>query len=225
LDIASGQTGCDETYWAYQTLRGQVQVGESIKGMSGDKLAQSRKRIGFFVENLLKQSACETAPIYLPEILKNFPFVSLQPVDLSNRLSRVLRVRPGQYVLQYPKGELKPQVRVSLGMDLSRLVFETERTRFPELGEIDHGLLDFEEFLFVANLLVPPALLSREICEVERGKNLIRELGLLFWVPQILVSFQLQEILKNKNTTDANNRLPKGIRPDQVISGYSEMSP
>ena len=113
-----------------------------------------------------------------------------------DRLSRVLRVKAGRYGIQYKKGDLRPQTRMSIVKDFARVIFEVERARYPELEVADKDLIEYEELLFVANLLVPRKLMMEELARLDARKNVVAELSALFWVPKSLVCFQLQQMLK-----------------------------
>jgi hypothetical protein len=116
---------------------------------------------------------------------------------MMDKLSRILRVRPGQYCIQYRKGDLKAQTRMGMTKDLARIIFEGERSRFPELGPANPSLVEFEETLFVASLLLPKSMLMAEMAKLDSRKNVVSELATLFWVPKSLVGFQMQDILRS----------------------------
>ena len=61
-------------------------------------------------------------------------------------------MKPGQYCIQFKKGDLKPQTRMSIVADLARVLLQGERERFPELGTIDEELAKFEQHMFVLEL-------------------------------------------------------------------------
>src|SRR5690606_15140160 len=115
---------------------------------------------------------------------------------MMDKLSRILRVKPGQYSIQFRKGDLRPQTRMSMTKDLARIVFEGERGRFPELGDANRDLVPFEIMVFTAGLLVPKNLLLAEMAKLDSRRNVVSELAALFWVPKSLIGFQLQDILR-----------------------------
>ena len=195
-DITSGGLNLDEAYFEYAESRSSRGLFAASRGLSRDEITEVRTRIDNFVARILAEAEFNTPPLYLPEVMRSFSFVSTQPIDMIDKLSRILRVRPGTYCIQYKKGDLKAQTRMSMVKDLARIIFQVERERFPELGSVNQELLALEEAIFTANLLLPKGVMSFEMAKLDTRKNVVAELATLFWVPKSLVSFQLQDTLR-----------------------------
>ena len=195
-DIVSGSVGLDEAFYEYNQARGYRDCFKEVAALDEQRVRMVRQRCTSFVTTLHKQCEFVVPPLYLPEVLRFFSFVSAQSAGIVDRLSRILRVKPGQYCIQFKKGDLKPQTRMSVVSDLARVLLQGERDRFPELGKIDDDLLKFEQCLFVLELLAPRHMLRRELGELDSRRNMINELATLFWVPKALIGFQLQDILR-----------------------------
>ncbi|MEZ4742047.1 MAG: hypothetical protein R3B45_06330 [Bdellovibrionota bacterium] len=197
-DVASGAIDLIEAFYEYKESRVfKTVIERTTSELSEAELSEIRHRVQSFVVQLHAQSDFTTAPLYLPEVLRLFSFISSQPVEMMDKLSRILRVRPGQYVIQYRKGELKPQIRMSMAKDLAKVVFEGERERFPELGSLDPKIVAYEEMIFAASLLVPKNMLLDEMSKLDSRKNVVSELSAIFWAPKSLIGFQLQDILRS----------------------------
>ena len=194
-DVASGAVGLDEAFYEWQESNAFRQTLTKLGECPAELVQSSRRRVEAFVAALHEQCEFRAPPLYIPEVLRFFAFVSAQPTDMMDKLSRILRVKPGQYMVQYRKGDLKPQTRMGMVKDLARILFEGERARFPELGEADPRLVEFEETVFAASLMVPKNLLLAEMAKLDTRRNVISELATLFWVPKSLIGFQLQDIL------------------------------
>jgi len=195
-DVASGAVGLEEAYYEYLEARAYKEAFAKAKEHSEEELTAVRTRVQKFVDSIHQQSDFSTPPLYLPEVMRFFAFVTTQPTDMLDKLSRILRVKPGQYVVHFRKGDLKPQTRMSMVKDLARIVFEGERNRFPELGALNPGLLPFEEIIFTANLLAPKTMVLDEMSKFDARRNIVAELAALFWVPKSLVCLQLQDIVR-----------------------------
>ena len=193
-DVSSGVVNLEEAYFEYLESRSFKTIVTNLDLKDKDQVKKVRDNVLAFVDTIKKESEFTTPPLYLPEVMKSFAFISTQPVDMMDKLSRILRVKAGRYCIQFRKGDLKPQTRMSMVKDLARIVFEGERSRFPELGARS-DLVAFEEILFTANLLVPKEMLITELSKLDSRRNVVSELAALFWVPKSLVGFQLQELL------------------------------
>jgi hypothetical protein len=200
-DLASGQSQLDEAYFEYTESNNLAAVMTKAQEAGSDAMTAARQRVEAFVTKLHGQVQFTTPPLYLPEVLRFFAFIQMQPVDMIDRLSRILRLRPGQYAINYRKGDLKAQTRMSVLKDLSRIIFEAERARFPELGAMNEALLPFEQMLFIANLLVPKAMLREEMSRLDNRRNVVNELSAMFWVPKSLICFQIQEAVRTGGDT------------------------
>lgn len=200
-DLASGAAGLDEAYFEYLESNNFRTVIGKANELGSSTLEATRRRVEAFVSKLHAQSQFTTAPLYLPEVVRYFPFIQMQPIEMIDRLSRVLRTKPGHYVINYRKGDLKAQTRMSVLKDLARIIFEAERAQFPELGAADEKLVGYEQLLFVANLLAPRTLLLDEMARVDARRNIISELSALFWIPKSLLTFQLQQAIGQSRET------------------------
>jgi hypothetical protein len=196
-DVASGQVGLDEAFYEWTESNNLRQTLEKAQDSGGDIIDAARGRVEAFVKAIHEQVEFSTPPLYVPEVLRFFAFASTQPTEMMDKLSRILRLKPGSYCIQFRKGDLRPQTRMSMIKDLSRIVFEGERKRFPELGASNNDVIAFEEMLFTASLLAPKQLLLAEMAKLDSRRNVVSELAALFWVPKSLICFQLQDILRS----------------------------
>lgn len=217
-DVASGIVNLDEAYYEYLESISYKEIfsSEIAKSSQADEI---RRKVGNFVTLIQKNCEYVTPPLYLPEVMRSFSFVVTQPVEMMDKLSRILRVKPGRYCIQFKKGELKPQTRMSMVKDLAKIVFQGERARFPELGEASNDLMEFEEVLFTANLLIPKDMLMTEMVKLDARRNVVSELAGLFWVPKSLICFQLQETVRDGARLDTSTKARVGAgRNPEVVS-------
>lgn len=222
-DVASGVVSLDEAYFEYLEAKSFKDLFGKTNNLS--EMMAVRERVISFVEKI--QSECEfsTPPLYLPEVMRAFSFISTQSVEMLDKLSRILRVKAGHYCIQFKKGELKAQTRMSMVKDLARIVFEGERDRFPELGAANPEHIVVEELLFTANLLIPKPMLMSEMGKLDTRRNVISELAGLFWVPKSLVCFQVQDILMEGIQTKDSFKTTTGsdeVKPVKEVATSSQ---
>jgi hypothetical protein len=215
-DLTSGALTVDEAYFEFTEGNLFQRTIKQAKATNPAGYNEVRKTISDFTSFLLKQSNFNTPPLYLPEILRFFPFISLQPVEIIDKLSRILRIKKGSYIIQFKKGELKPQTRMSIIKDVAKILFEGERDRYPQLGSRQEALVNVEKLLFTADLLAPKHLLASEITKSEARQNIVAEQAALFWVPKSLICFQLQEILLQDQAVKA------ATQPEALRGAYTE---
>ncbi len=208
-DIVSGSVGLDEAIYEYNQARSYRDCFQEVAAIAEPRVQEVRQRCSAFVAALHKQCGFVVPPLYLPEVLRFFSFVSAQSAGVVDRLSRILRTKPGQYCIQFKKGDLKAQTRMSVVADLARVLLQSERGRFPELGSIDDDLAKFEQCLFALEMLAPRHMLRRELSELDARRNMITELAALFWVPKALIGFQLQDTLRTRPRGEVQEAAPE----------------
>jgi hypothetical protein len=209
-DVASGASGLDEAFLEYQEALAIKEAHTRTQALGDEAVRATRRRVEAFVAEIHTQSEFNTPPLYLPEVMRFFSFIATQPIEMIDRLSRILRVKPGQYAIHFRKGDLKAQTRMSIAKDLARIIFEGERGRFPELGPLNPDTLAFEQMVFVASLLAPKAMVLEEMGKLDARRNVVAELATLFWVPKLLISFQMQDILRT-------GERPVSVRPVEAV--------
>lgn len=218
-DVASGAVGLDEAFYEWQESNAYKAVVAKVQSFAAPQVALVRNRVEGFAQAIHEQVEFTTPPLYIPEVLRFFSFVSTQATDMMDKLSRILRVKPGHYSIQFRKGDLKPQTRLAMVKDLARIVFEGERDRFPELGAVDESLLEFEQVLFTAALLAPKNLLLGEMAKLDSRRNVVNELATLFWVPKSLIGFQLSDIVRSGQRPSVRGTMP--VAASLTITGVS----
>lgn len=218
FDIASGAIGLDEAFFEYKETKSIAAIKASMADVDRDVMQTARMKVESFVRQIHEQAEFTNAPLYVPEILRFFAFINMQTTEMMDKLTRILRVKPGQYTIHYAKGDLKPQTRMSIAKDLARIVFEGERARYPELGSASSEVVGFEELVFVASLLCPQDMIKDEIAKIDSRRNLVSELSAIFWVPKILIGFQLQMMLNSSSYSYKRPTTTEGrVVPEKVL--------
>lgn len=219
-DVASGSSNLDEGFFEFLESREIKNVVKGVMESFGEaEVNRVRDRVHAFVDQIHRQCEFTTAPLYLPEVMRTFSFVATQPTEMIDKLSRILRVKTGQYSIQFRKGDLKAQTRQSVVKDLARIIFEGERARFPELGPLRTELTAFEGIVFAADLLAPKSMVLEEMAKLDLRRNVVSELASLFWVPKSLVCFQMQEVLRTGRSSSLRSGElgQNGLNPNLAV--------
>lgn len=202
FDIASGAISMDEAFFEYQETKSISKIRVNVAELDAGEVQEAAERVSAFVKQIHSQADFTNAPLYVPEVMRFFAYINMQTAEMMDKLTRILRVKPGQYTIHYTKGDLKPQTRMSIVRELARIIFEGERARYPELGAAKPSLVSFEELVFIADLLCPQSMIRKEMAKIDSRKNLVAELSTIFWVPKILIGFQLQMMLHQGNMVE-----------------------
>lgn len=210
-EVASSEVGLDEAFFEYIEAEQFKKANDQYRALAPNDRLAIRNRILAFVKMLHDQAEFRTPPLYIPEVMRFFSFIGTQPMEMVDKLSRILRIKAGKYAIHYRRGDLKPQTRMSMVKDLARILFEAERERFPELGPYQEQTAVFEQVFFSASLLVPSHMLMEELAKIDVRKNLIADLSTLFWVPKSLLGYQLQDLIRSGS--GAQKSAPELSRP------------
>ena len=139
---------------------------------------------------------------------------------MTDKLSRVLRVKSSNYLIQFVKNELTPQIRMSMVQDLSRIIFEVDRKQFPQLGTMDNDYLEYEKLVFLFEVLMPHKMLLSELHKANSRGDIINQMALTFWVPKSIVSCHLIQTLQLQLNSQKESEVTKSshttFSPDSV---------
>ena len=119
FDLASGATVVEEAYYEHTQTKLLQELGRSMAAVDAEVMNALRKKVEAFSKSLAGKAGFSIPPLYLPEVIRLFPMASCQSIEMLDKLSRVLRVKPGTYVLQFKKGELSAQTRMSMTTDFA----------------------------------------------------------------------------------------------------------
>lgn len=196
-DMAAGELNYEEACFEWLETQNIIELPEILADIPRQHLVSSHKKILDFVDMLHKKASFTAPPLFLPEVIRFFPFISIQQADVYNALTRRDRVR-SRYRIRYKQGSLNPQTRLAIAKDLARILLEYERMRYPELGEYSENTIGYEMLLFTSELLCPKFMLHKELSDLDPKLNLITEVSKLFWVPKCLANYQLRGFLHEK---------------------------
>lgn len=196
-EVVFGNLDAEQAFFEYQESKRINDMLANIYGYDNRVVQDIVRRVSQFVESLHERAGFSTPPLYIPEILRLFDFISTQSVEISTKLSRILKIRPGVYAIQYKRGDLTSHVRYSMLKDVAKIIFEVEKNRFEWLLGVqwDSKLLEYAQLLWVTGLLVPPKMLIAEMSHLDVKRNMLNELATIFWIPKFIVNFQISNII------------------------------
>ena len=198
-DIADGLIDIDEAWSDFCDAEEERKLSleePSIRVERRDKSIELEK----LAKEILSENKIQKTPIYIPELIAAFPYVQLIPGDVSDRLARSSRIKPGYYAIRYRKGDIRAHTRIAIAREIARILLHSEREKFQLSNRCD--VLSYAEIIEFANaLLVPRDALAVEIGKISTRANLIKVLAELFWVPKSVIRARLSSILLEKAAT------------------------
>lgn len=155
------------------------------------------------VGDIHKRIAFEEAPLYLPEVAAAFPKVQLHPLD-ANTTADVATTRreDGSVMITFPnEGKLRPFVRFQIAKAMAVPFFEEAGLGpLPDFGDYGEHVTDIRTNLFAAKLLMPAALIRKELASINVAKDIVSQLAESFWVSKAFMNGRLKDILQDSST-------------------------
>jgi hypothetical protein len=140
------------------------------------------------------------APLYLPEIIANYPEISLRGIAMPSTdiLHPVQSVREGNKLhLTYQEGgEMRHFVRFHLAKSMANYFLPAKSSQDSELKSYSEHTHEVESNIFAAKLLAPSHIIKKEMKQVNTSKDVVSQLAEIFWVSKTFINGRLQNILQ-----------------------------
>ncbi len=194
-DVASGAIDFDEAWFDFSESEDESRQSKVQGGVSFSKNRRDRQLIMEEVaNNLTARAGVMSVPVFLPELMTSLPFIQLVQAEVTDRLARSNRIKPGQYVVRYRKGDLTSHIRCAISREVARIILLSEREQFMLPPRTEESTTT--EIIDLANaLLVPSDLLKSELTKVPARANMVQYLANLFWVPKVVIRSRLVTLL------------------------------
>ena len=154
------------------------------------------------VEAIHDKIGFNEAPLYLPEIVNNYPKIRLEGIaDFSKTYKGLIFVEASDDLttIKYQAGsEVQPYMRYCISKAMAGYFLDNRRFDDEDLGKYASHTLEVTSNLFAAKLLVPVNLLKRELAAVDVAKDIVSQLAEAFWISKNFMNRCLKEILQTK---------------------------
>ncbi|MBM3382437.1 MAG: hypothetical protein FJY29_08360 [Betaproteobacteria bacterium] len=220
-DIASGAIDFDEAWFDFTESEEESRQSKVQGGVSFSKSRRDRQLVMEEIANTLNSRAgVNSVPVFLPELMTSLPFIQLVQADVTDRLARSNRIKPGQYVIRYRKGDLTSHIRCAISREVARIILLSEREQFMLPPRSEDSLPT--EIIDLANaLLVPSDLLKAELTKVPARANMVQYLANLFWVPKVVVRSRLVTLLMRDASEGVFNAPAVTLPPKRPTPGLT----
>jgi len=194
-DVASGAIDFDEAWFDFSESEDESRQSKVQGGVSFSKNRRDRQLIMEDVaDSLTARAGIKSIPVFLPELMTSLPFIQLVQAEVTDRLARSNRIKPGQYAVRYRKGDLTSHIRCAISREVARIILLSEREQFMLPLRTEESTTT--EIIDLANaLLVPSHLLKAELTKVPARANMVQYLANLFWVPNVVIRSRLVTLL------------------------------
>lgn len=192
-DLADGVVDLDEAWCDFCDAEEERRLSLEEPGVRIERRDKSIE-LEKFAKKILEKINTNAIPIYIPELINAFPFIQLIPGDVSDKLARSSRIKPGYYAIRYRKGDIRAHTRTAISREIARIVLLSEREKY-DLSNRCETLSQAEIVEFANALLVPREALAIEVQKISTRVNMVKALADLFWVPKSVIRTRLASIL------------------------------
>lgn len=209
-DIVDGTLDFEEAWLDFSEAEEEKRL---VTEFDGPHLMQRRDRqllLEGVAGSLLSKANVASVPVYLPELLQVLSFIQVSQGEVSDKIARSSRVKPGLYSIRCRKGEMRAHTRAAIAREIARVILYSEREQFQIPPKLEN--LAFFEIVDLSNaLLVPKEALRAEIQKVPSKLNLVKTLSDVFWVPKSVIRARLAFLLLEKAAPDVFTSEPMTI--------------
>jgi hypothetical protein len=210
-DLADGLLSFDDAWFEFEEL---IEIRRLNASMTPELQVERQKRLQAIEQvaaSILAKARIQSLPVFLPEIIELFPYIKVVSGELTGRLARSLRGKPGSFQIKHRKGEMNAHTRLALAREVARLILLCERDNLGLPAKHD-GLETAEVFALSHALLIPRDLLRAEMQRQPMRVDMIGTLSEAFWVPRASIRSRIKEIILENLTRDELVREPLSVR-------------
>lgn len=212
-DLSDGSLDFDEAWAEFLEAEESRTQMDMLSPEQRQQFHQRESLLEAFAEEVHRKANITTVPVYVPEILESFPFIQASASDVQERLAWVSRIRPGNYLIRFRKGEMRAHTRVGIVTEIARVLLTSERGQF-NFPEMVPELLPLEVKALAKALLVPASVLRMEFKKQSPRVNTIRGMAEVFWVPKFVIRSRMVRLLTEKVPEVAWTQLDTTIKQE-----------
>jgi hypothetical protein len=223
IDIAAGKVGLEEAVFEYRGYGSFALTGRHLENLKKEFFKNPTRWQGetgvtpfeelFDVDRAAVVAAADAvvakgnfteAPLYLPEVFALFPKVRLVQVDAQE--APVLVEAAGgaasdadapMTTIKWRGPEMRPYVRFLVAKELFKHLCRTHEAGGGKFASAPAEVQDIQANVFAGALLVPGALLRREVEAIDSSIDLVAQLAETFWTSKAMMNQRLRDYLEH----------------------------
>jgi hypothetical protein len=193
-DLSEGSLDFEEAWFEFSEAENLRKLQSKLSLSLQKQRAERAPVLEVLASQILARADVGTIPVYVPEVVSVLPFVEIAAREVSDKLARATRVKPGFYSIRYRKGDMRAHTRVAVMREIARIILHSERAQFGLPPRIDE-LLPFEVVDLSNALLVPMGHFKAEYQKVPVRMDVVSALADTFWVPKSVIRGRLTQAL------------------------------
>lgn len=220
IDIAAGKVTLEEAVFEYRgygdfALHGRIlenlkkeffrnpakwQPENTAQKTFEELFDVERPKIVEVAKGLVEKGNFTEAPLYIPEIFRLVPEITLvEEPSIAQALETSVQEVGGrpQYTIKYR--EMRPYTRFLLAKELFHCLVSLEYGGCRDFKKSPQEVLQIQSNIFAGLILVPGAMLKKEVESIDSSMDLVAQLAETFWVSKALMNQRLRDYLDQLN--------------------------
>ncbi|MBC7661001.1 MAG: hypothetical protein H7249_14990 [Chitinophagaceae bacterium] len=219
IDITSGKVTLDEAVFEFKGYGDFMLSGKPLEALKKDYFKnpsrwqggnqiptfevhfhKQRKQVVALANELVEQGGFTETPLYIPEIYRLVPNVSIGNDPDQTEAFTVRHDDEGaelKTVVNFQSNEARPYLRFMAGKALFKHLVGTGRIASDSLSDTPSEIVDILSNVFAGALLIPSELLRGEVQKLDMSFDMIRQLSEVFWVSRSLMNQRLRDFLEH----------------------------
>ncbi len=214
IDIAGGKIGLDEAVFEF---KGYGSLAFNSKGLENLKKEYfkspekwqdetgtkpsfeelfdiDRPAIVALVNNTLAAANITETPVYVPELVQAYPTFKIQH-DETIAKPFAVEIDGEITTVKFRGSDTRPYVRFTLAKELFKHICRNKLGVPAKFSNCPDEVLEIRANLFAAMLLVPPAMLKKEVNQLNGSHDIITQLAESFWVSKAMMNQRLRDYM------------------------------
>jgi len=227
IDIASGSVGLEEAVFEYRGYGSFAIQGRSLENLKKEFFKNptkwqtggtmrtfeelfdaDRPSVVRCAQAVLAKGNFVEAPVYLPEVFSLFDDIRLVSDETQTEPVIVIAVNSAGATtdgtaskpiteIRYRGPEMRPFVRFVAAKELFKHLCATRNTLAAKFVDNPPEVIDVQGNVFAGLLLIPGAMLRREVEDINSSLDIVLQLADTFWVSKALMNQRLRDYMEH----------------------------
>lgn len=187
-------------------------------------------KINQIIKTIHTRTNFKEAPLYLPEIIVNYPEIQIIQTDSSPANSHEpVFVKPDgkkHIIYYYSQIEMRPHIRYLIAKAMSSFFLKEEECPLDLGKQFQTKVYEIHQNVFAMNLLAPTSLLEKELQEINEQQDIVSQLSEIFWVSRQFIKKRLkiyvEENLSRKTEMEEDLQIAHYTHNNEFNTNYAK---
>ncbi|MEZ4742217.1 MAG: ImmA/IrrE family metallo-endopeptidase [Bdellovibrionota bacterium] len=223
IDIASGKIGLEEAVFEFRGYGAFALQGRNLETLKkeffknpgkwqpdgGVKTFEelfdiNRTAVAEAAMECQKIGTVTEAPVYIPEIVQMFPNIEMMADDALTESYQIDYMQRDdsndpnsiRAIIRFKGPDMRPYIRFVAAKELFRFLVKSKNSIVSKFFDSPEEVLEIQANIFAGILLVPAAILRKEVETIDSSLDIVLQLADTFWVSKALMNQRLRDYME-----------------------------